>query len=797
MIVTAMPDRATSVPLESADAPGRTSRLGVRQTRLEDDRFLRGCATYVSDVALPGMLHLAVLRSPHAHAAILSVDGSAAMARPGVQAILTGADCDGAGVGHLASLITHKQADGQPMAQTPYPILAADRVRFVGDAVAFVVADTREAAEDALESIVVDYESLPSVTDSREAVSAGAPELWPLLAPGNKSFVYPLGDASRVAAAFEAADHIATLDLRISRVSANPLEGRVAIGAFDPQTDAYTLYAGVQTPHSVRNALAAQVLKIAPETLRVIAPDIGGAFGMKGGAYPEYAMVLWAARHTGRPVRWAASRGESFQSDYHGRDNHSTVQLALDKAGTFLGLRVETLANLGAYLGNRTVHSPVANLGGLSGVYRTPAIHAAVTGVMTNTQPTAPYRGAGRPEAIYVLERVIDAAARQTGIERIALRRRNMIDAAQLPYDTGFVYTYDSGNFVANMEKALEVSAWATFEQRRIESKRLGMLRGIGLANAIEIAGGPVATPIGDFARLRFDGDGKAHLDVGTHSHGQGHETTFTQIAAEWLGLSLSDIHVHFGDTQDIPQGVGTFGSRSTQVVAASLRRALDDLVAQATPDAARLLQTGMADITFDRGIFAVAGTGRALALPELARALAKEGRLLAAAAREPAPPTFPCGCHICEIEVDPDTGATTIIQYIVVEDVGTVINPLIVEGQIHGGVAQGLGQALGEFIHYEAGSGQLLTASFMDYAMPRATDVPPLATFSNPSPTPLNTLGVKGVGEAGVVGSLSAVSNALADALHPLGIDHVEMPATPFRLWRLIQSAREAQTET
>ena len=771
--------------------------IGTATPRFEDARLLRGLGQYTDDIHPPNAAFMVVVRSPHASARILSIDTEAARAAPGVLAVLTGADLLADGIGPLQTMVQRHRADGSPMARPPYHALATDAARFAGDAVAIVVATTLPAAHDAAELVAVDYDPLPAVTDAVAAAAPGAPAVWPGHAPDNQCFVFRLGDAARTDAAFAAAHHVTRLELPISRVSANPIEPRTATAAYDPARDTYTLHAGTQAPHKVRSELAEHTLRIPANRLRVISPDVGGAFGMKGSPYPEYALVLWAARRTGRTVRWTATRSESLLSDFHARDVSLQVELALDAHGTFLGLRVRSHANLGAYLGFNTPHSSTNNLGGLAGMYRTPAIHAEVFGMYTNTQPNGPYRGAGRPEATYAIERAIDQAALETGIDRIELRRRNLIPASAMPFRTGLVFTYDSGDFPAIMARALEAADWQGFEARRAESAARGRLRGIGLANAIEIAGGPAPAPMEEAAEIRFDPDGSATILLGTHSQGQGHETAFRQIAATHLGLAPDQVTVAFGDTGAAAYGRGTFGSRSIMAGGSAFVRASAKVVERGRAIAAHMLETAAADIEFEQGRFSVAGTDRFVSLPEVARASfvgsklppGAEYGLGATAIVPPGGATFPNGTHVCELEVDPETGTTAVLRYLVVDDVGTVINPLLVKGQIHGGVAQGLGQIFLEAVRYDA-DGQMLSGSFMDYAMPRASDLCTLDVISHPVPTATNPLGAKGAGEAGTVGALPALMNALLDALRPHGVTHVDMPATPQAVWSALNRA-------
>lgn len=775
--------------------------LGQSVPRYEDGRLTTGRGRYVDDIAAARESHMVVVRTPHAAARILSIDTADAVDQPGVIAVMTGADLAADGIGTLHTGVPRIKRDGTPMERPLFRALALDEVRFVGEGVAIVIAETLAAARDAAELVWVEYEATPAVTSAAVAVVPGAPVVWPGLVDDNISFVHTAGDAAKVDAAFAQADHVTTLDFRITRVSANTIEPRNALGAYDMVEDRYTLTAGVQIPHKIRSELAENTFGIDPLRLRVIAPDVGGAFGMKGSPFPEHVLVLWASRRLGRPVRWTATRSESFLSDYHARDNHSTVSLALDKTGRFLGLKVRTRANLGAYLAFNTPHSPTNNLGGLSGVYTTPAIHAEVLGVFTHTQPTAPYRGAGRPEATYAIERVIDLAAAEMGIDKVDLRRRNMIPASAMPYDTGFLFVYDTGAFEQNMDLALEAGDYAGFEARRAEAAARGRLRGISVVNAIEIAGGPFRATNEEGAEIRFDTGGGATLLMGTQNHGQGHETAFRQMAFEFLGLDPAAVRVISGDTDIVRHGRGTFGSRSVMAGGLALRRAADKIIARGRQIAGHLLEATPEMIEFDAGTFRVQGSNRNIRIEDVARASYIRGKLpidwdmglSEQAIVVPPEANFPNGVHICEVEIDPETGETRIERYVVVDDVGTVVNPALVKGQIHGGVAQGVGQAMGEEIVYDAETGQLLTGSFMDYPMPRASDLPMIGVVSNPVPSTNNALGIKGAGEAGTVGSLPAYINAVVDALSPLGVRHLDMPATPCRVWQAIHDAQRA----
>jgi carbon-monoxide dehydrogenase large subunit len=770
--------------------------LGAPVRRVEDLRLLRGRGRYTDDHRLADCAHMVLVRSPHAAARIRGIDAAAARAIPGVLAVLTGEDL--AALGPLETSVARQLPGGRPMPRPPYRILPTDAARFVGDPIAAVIAETRAAAKDGAEAVVVDWDPLPAVTDATAALAPGAPAVWPDHAPDNLCFLFSLGDAAAVEAGFAKAAHVARLPFRISRVSANPLEPRGAIGVWSEGEGRWTLISGVQIPHKIRSELAARTLRVPDNQLRLISPDMGGAFGMKGSPTQEHALVLWAARLLDRPVRWVADRTESFLSDFHARDNDSVVELALDAGGTFLALRIRTVANLGAYLAFNTPHSPTNNLGGLAGVYRTPAIAAEVRGAFTNTQPTAPYRGAGRPEATYAIERVIDLAADEMGIDRVDLRRRNLIPREAMPFRTGLVFTYDSGDFAKGMDLALAAADWAGFEARRSEAEARGMLRGIGIANAIEIAAGPFRAPNEEGAGIRFEPDGGATLLLGSHNHGQGHETAFRQLASSLLGLSFDRVRVVAGDTDLVPHGRGTFGSRSLVVAGTAMTRAAERIIAKGRRIAAHLLEAAEADIAFEGGSFRVAGTDRELRIEAVAAAAYTPGKLpkgeemgLAAdVVLTPDEATFPNGCHVAEVEIDPETGVVTLARYVVSDDVGTVINPLLLKGQIHGGVAQGVGQVLGEAILYDD-AGQMVTASFMDYRMPRASDLPMMTVESNPVPTAANPLGAKGAGEAGTVGALPVIINAIVDALRPLGVRHIDMPATPERVWRAIRGAR------
>jgi len=771
-------------------------RFGIGQpvTRFEDLRLLRGEGRFLNDVNLPGQAHAVIVRSVHAHARVLAIDAAAALRAPGVLAVFTGADLARDGLGTMRMTLRRRRPDGTPMFAPPHRGLALDRVRYVGDPVALVVAETLARAEDAAELVRVDYEPLPSVTGTAEAVLPGSPPVWDDC-PDNISNVFEVGDRGATDAAFARARRVVRRRYVITRVHAQYMEPRGALGLYDAGEDRYTLYADVQYPHRVRNALASNIFKVPEHKIRVIAGDVGGGFGTKGWQYPEHRLVLWAALKLRRPVKWTCERREAIPADEHGRDNVSEAELALDAEGRFLALRVRTLANVGAYISSdRNLLATFSNVATLVGVYAFPAAHAQVTCVLTNTSSTAPYRGAGRPEATYVIERLIDDAARELGLDPLELRRKNLIPASAMPYRTALGVTYDCGEFEKNMEEALKLADVAGFEGRREASRRRGKLRGIGVANPIERA----ASPQPEFAEIRFDPSGSATLFMGTKSQGQGHETTFKQILHERLGLDPADVRYIDGDTDRVGYGMGTMGSRSTVIGGTALVIAADKVVAKGRKIAARLLEAAEADIVFADGKFAVVGTDRAVTIGEIARTAFQpaqlppglEPGLYETGTFSPPADTWPNGCHVSEVEVDPDTGEVALVGYVIVDDVGTVINPLTLKGQIHGGVAQGVGQALMEQVVYDRESGQLLTASFMDYALPRADTLCDMVIETNPVPTGLNPLGAKGAGEAGTVGALPAVINAVMSALAPLGVRELDMPATGDRVWQAIQAA-------
>ena len=769
--------------------------IGQSVKRFEDPRLVRGEGRFHNDVNLPGQAHVVVVRSLHAHGRILSIETAAAAGAPGVLAVFTGADLARDSLGTMKMTLKRKRPDGSPMWAPPHRGLTQDRVRYVGDPIALVIAETLAQAEDAAELVQVEYEPLPSVTSTAEAVG-GAP-VWDECAD-NISNVFEIGDKAAAEAAFARAAHVVRRRYVITRVHAQYMEPRGALGAYDPGEDRYTLHADVQYPHRVRNALASNIFQVPEHQIRVIVGDVGGAFGTKGWQYPEHKLVLWAARKLGRPVKWQCERREAIPADEHARDNVSEAELALDAGGRFLAIRVRTLANVGAYISSdRNLLATFGNVVTVVGVYAFPAAHVQVLAVLTNTSSTAPYRGAGRPEATYVIERLIDDASRELGMDRLELRRKNLILASAMPYKTALGTTYDCGEFAKSMERALVLADVAGFPARRDASRRRGLLRGLGVVNAIERAAGPAP----EFAEIRFAPSGSATVFMGTKNQGQGHETTFKQILHERLGLDPAEVRYIDGDTDRVAFGMGTMGSRSTVIGGTALWTAADKVIAKGKKIAARLLEAAEGDIAFADGKFNVVGTDRAVAIKEVALAAFQpvqlppglEPGLYETGTFAPKQDTWPNGCHVCEVEVDPDTGAVALVSYVIVDDVGTVINPLTLKGQIHGGIAQGVGQALMEQVVYEPESGQLLTASFMEYAMPRADSFCDVRIESNPVPTKLNPLGAKGAGEAGTVGALPVVINAVMDALAPLGVRELDMPASSERVWAAIEAAKRA----
>ena len=771
--------------------------IGQPVSRREDPRLLRGEGHFLQDTVLAGEAQAAILRSPHAHARIGSIDRTEAESMQGVLAILIGADYAADGLGSIPCDMSQSRRDGSPMYRPHRPAIAIDRVVHVGYPIAMVIAETLDQAKDAAERIEVAYEPLPASTSTADALADESPLVWEDCG-SNEGLYFNGGDAEAVEHAFAEATHVVRQRLVINRISAIPIEPRGAIGIYDRGTGRYTLHTGHQRPFLFRRNIAASILGIPETELRIVTGDIGGSFGLRGSIYPELGLVLWAAKRVGRAVKWISDRSEGFQSDDHARDNVTDAELALDTDGKFLAFRTRTNANLGAFVSFRGAGPAVNNVGSIAGVYTTPAIHAQISGVFSNTHPTAPYRGAGRPEAAYVIERMVDIAAAETGINPIELRRRNTIPAEAMPYKTALTYTYDSGEFEKNMDMALELADYASFEQRRVEAWARGILRGIGVSNTIEnSAGASIET-----AELRFDPSGTVTLVSGSIHHGQGHATVQTQIVFDRLGIPPEFVNIIQGDTDAVTFGTGTGGSRSATLSGSATVKVCNKIEAKAQRIAAHLLEASEEDIAFADGAFTVAGTDRAIGILDVAQAAFQPSRLpddiepgLYEIATYRAPVgNFPNGCHVCEVEIERDTGRTRMVRYSLVDDVGTVLNPLLLEGQVVGGIAQGAGQILMEDMVYDPDSGQLLTGSFMDYAMPRADDFCDFAMANNPVPTPTNPLGVKGAGEAGTVGALSAVSNAVVSALAPLGVRHLDMPVNPEKVWRVIRDAEAAE---
>ena len=776
------------------------SLIGARVPRKEDYRFLTGAGQYTDDVAFAGQTYAAFVRSPHAHAVLGSVSTAKAKKAPGVLAVFTGADLAAAKVGGLPCGWLITDVKGQPMKEPPYPPLAQGKVRHVGERVAVVIAESQAQARDAAELIEVDYQPLPAVVSAAKARSGTALHE---VAPDNTCYVWALGDENAVDAAFAKAAHVTKLDFVNNRLVPNAIEPRSANASYSRADDSYTLYVASQNPHVERLLMTAFVLGLPESKVRVVAPDVGGGFGSKIYLYPEDVVVTWASRQLGRPVKWTSDRSEAFVSDAHGRDHVTIAELALDKDGKFLAMRVRTTANLGAYLSTFASCIPTilyATL--LAGQYKTPAIYCEVTAVFTNTTPVDAYRGAGRPEATYVVERLVETAAREMKLDPVALRRRNFIN--EFPYQTPVALCYDTGDYEATLSAAMKIADVAGFKDRREQSQRRGKLRGLGYACYIEacgIAPSNVAGSLGARAGLFEAGEIRVHptgtvtVFTGSHAHGQGHETTFAQVVADRLGLGMEQVEIVHGDTSKVLFGMGTYGSRSIAVGGTAIVKALDKVVAKGKKIAAHLLEASEGDIEYERGVFKVAGTDKKKTFGEVAFAayvphnypLDKlEPGLNENAFYDPANFTFPAGSYVCEVEVDRETGNTQIVAFTAVDDFGRVINPMIVEGQVHGGLAQGIGQALTENCSYDD-TGQLVSGSLTDYCIPRASDLPLFKIDTRETPCTHNPLGVKGCGEAGAIGAPAAVMNAITDAL---GVKDVPMPATAQNVWRAMHRA-------
>ena len=784
--------------------PDGNTGIGAAVKRKEDGRFLMGRGRFTDDINRPNQTFAYFLRSSVAHAKINSVDTSAAAAAEGVVAVYTNSDMEGVGGLPCGWLLTFQ--NGDPMVEPPHPILAENKVRHVGDPIAVVIAETKKQAKAAAALVKVDLEDLPAVVDMTKAVEGGS--LVHDEASNNISFDWAIGDKDEVDKVFDGADHVTSIEIVNNRLIANAIEPRVAIGDYDAATQKYTLYTTTQAPHLIRLLMGAFVLQIPEHNLRIVAPDVGGGFGSKAFHYAEEAMVTWAAAQLGRPVKWTAERSESFVSDAHGRDHVTTAELALDSSGKFLGLREKTYANMGGYLSTLApliptyLHSTL-----MAGVYTTPLIYSNIIAVFTNTVPVDAYRGAGRPEATYILERLVDRAAREMGIDQVEIRRKNFIQPDQFPYQTPVALEYDSGDYEATLASALKGADVDGFEARKAEAAKNGKLRGLGYSTYIEACGAApsaIAGALGaraglyESANVRVHPTGSITVFTGSHSHGQGHETAFAQLVSEQIGVDLENVEISHGDTDQIPFGMGTYGSRSLAVGGSAIVKALDKIIDKSKKIAAHMMEAAEGDIEFENGTFKVSGTDKSMEFGEVALSAyvphnypldVLEPGLEESAFYDPANFTYPAGCHICEVEIDPNTGLVEVVNFSASDDPGIVINPIIVDGQIHGGLAQGIGQALLEGCVYDD-NGQLITGSYMDYTMPRADDFPSYVVSTEASKCTHNPLGVKGVGEVGSIGSTPAVINAIVDALSELGVKDVPMPATPQAVWRAIQEA-------
>ena len=778
------------------------TKFGIGQAvrRVEDQRFTTGSGQYVGDVELARQCYGVAVLSPHAHAAIKSIDVRTAKAAPGAVCVLTGADAATDNIGGIPPFFMPEAWGGPKGFPTTRPVLLADRVRCAGDHVAFVVAETEAQARDAAELVVVDYEPLPALVDAEQTAKPHAPKIWQDCPNGNIGVTITFGDKAATDAAFAAAKYVASVRLINNRVTANPIEPRCALGAYDAAAGKYTLYTTSQDPHSVRTALSASVLHVPETKIRVISPDVGGGFGMKANIYPDDVLVLWAAKRCGRPVKWTATRSESLLCDNHARDQVVYGELALDANGTFLAIRSTAYQALGAYWWGAATAPLFWSLMFIPSLYDVQTIDIRTSAVFTNTAPTSVYRGAGRPEAMYLIERLVERAAQVTGIDRVELRRRNLIKPDAMPYHTPTHHSYDSGEFEKMMDRCLALSDWRGFAARRKESERQGKLRGRAVTPYIELGG-----VLNECMELRFDPGGTVTIIAGTHSHGQGHATAFAQLVAEWLGVPFEAINYIQGDTDKVTFGRGTYAARSSLVGGNALRVAADSLIARGKEMAGALMEAAPADIEFKAGTYTVAGTDRRMSIGEVARGFfAPMGPVLKLglgldgvgtwSGRPGGAPNYPNGCQVCEVEVDPETGTIRIDRFAAVDDLGMVINPSICEGQIHGGIAQGVGQALLEGIVYDGQSGQLLTGSFLDYGMPRATDFPLIQSELVEIPATTNPLGIKAIGEAGTIAAPPTIVNAVLDALQGCGVEHIDMPLTPSRVWH---AAHAAQKET
>jgi carbon-monoxide dehydrogenase large subunit len=787
-----MQDYSPSASVENAIA---LQKFGVGQPvlRKEDDTLVRGKGKYTDDFDLPGQAYAWIVRSSHAHGIIKGIDTTAAKAMPGVFGVWTGADLASAGYGPYTCGLPLKNRDGTPLKQTNRTALMSDKVRYVGDPVAFVVAETLAQARDAAEAVVLDIEPLPAVTSAEEAAKPGAPLLYDHI-PNNVALDYHYGDTAKVEAAFTSAAHVTKLDITNTRVAVVAMEPRAALASYDRKSGRYTIQVPTQGVAGNRTNLAKNLLKVPNDKVHLLTANVGGSFGMKNINYPEYMCILHAAKALGRPVKWTDERSTSFLSDSHGRAQQIHAELALDAEGKFLAVKVSGYGNLGAYI-TGVAPSPLSlNVGkNIASVYRTPLLSVDIKTVLTNTTLMGAYRGAGRPEANYFMERLIDRAADEMGINRLTLRKRNFIKPAQMPFPASSGVTYDSGDFQGVFNKALEISDHANFAKRKKESRKRGRLRGIAVGSYLEVT----APPGVELGKIVFEDDGSVKLITGTLDYGQGHATPFAQVMADQLGVPFESVKLVQGDSDIVHTGNGTGGSRSITASGMAIVEASKLVIEKGKKVAAHLMEASESDIEFAKGRFTIAGTDRSIDIMELSRRL-REGKMPEGVpssldvdhTTKEVPSTFPNGCHVAEVEIDPDTGVVQIVRYTGVNDFGTIVNPMLVAGQLHGGVAQGIGQALMECVSYDE-SGQPITGSFMDYAMPRAEDIPMMAVGDHPVPAKSNPLGTKGCGEAGCAGSLSTIVNAVLDALAEFGIKHIDMPLTSERIWRAIQDAR------
>jgi carbon-monoxide dehydrogenase large subunit len=784
----------TGSPVDNAVA---MQKFGVGQPvrRKEDDTLVRGHGKYTDDFSLPGQLHAWIVRSAHAHGLIKGIDTAAAKAMPGVRGVWTGADLAGADYGPFTCGLPLKNRDGSPLLQTGRMALMTDKVRFVGDPVAFVVADTVAQARDAAEAVELDIEALPAVTTCEDAVKPGAPLLWDHI-PNNVALDYHYGDTAAVESAFGSAVHVTRLDIANTRVAVVSMEPRCALASYDAAGDRYVIQVPTQGVAGNRNTLA-KMLNVEPDRVRILTANVGGSFGMKNIAYPEYICLLYAAKLLGKPVKWLDERSSSFLSDSQGRSQDIHAELALDKDGKFLAVRLKGYGNLGAYISGVAPGPLSLNTAkNLASVYKTPLLSVDIKCVLTNVTIMGAYRGAGRPEANYFMERLIDRAADEMGIDRLALRKRNFIKPSQLPFAAASGVTYDSGDFQGVFDKALAISDHAGFARRKKDSLKNGKLRGIAVGSYLEVT----APPSGELGKVTFEPDGTVTLTTGTLDYGQGHAAPFAQVLATHLGVPYDAVRLEQGDSDLVRMGNGTGGSRSITASGQAIVEASELVIAKGKTAAAHLMEASEADIEFQAGRFTIAGTDRSIDIMELSKRM-RDGKMPDGVPASldvdhtgsDVQSTFPNGCHVAEVEIDPDTGVVRIVGYTGVNDFGVVVNPMIVAGQLHGGVAQGIGQALMEEVSYDT-SGQPITGSFMDYAMPRAEDIPLMQVGDHPSPAKTNPLGTKGCGEAGCAGSLSTIVNAVVDALKDFGVTHIDMPLTPERIWRAIEDGKKTK---